>query len=274
MSDESTREIDRTPIRAWLLGRLPEAEAERLEGEIVASEETFETTRAVESELFDELARGRLTPSEKEAFLRRYPTPDARRRLAFASALAQRAESNLVRTARFRWTPWLAAAAVLVVAVAAVLMRPAAVAPDPQARIAEAPPAEEPLAPAEPIPPPAPIRRTIEATLVLGAMRGDRDSVPAIDMPPDAGSLRLRIEMHPEDVYEAYAVEISAADGAPVFARDDLASSEAGGTRAVVFEVDAADLTAGVYELKIEGLADGEWEPLGYETLRVRRASR
>ena len=65
-------DLDDAALRRYLLGLLPEAEAEPLEEAYFARPEVLETLRGVEDDLLDDYAAGRLSPGEKGAFEGRY----------------------------------------------------------------------------------------------------------------------------------------------------------------------------------------------------------
>ena len=274
MSATHPSDADPARLRAWLLGRLPEADAERLESAMLESDELFEEIGAAENDLFDELAAGRLSEADREAFLARHRTGADRRRLSFARALGNRAAApNVIRTSRFTRNSLLATAAVLVIALTAVLLRPGADGPSvATGTIAEVVPPPVDPSPAPPPPASEPIRapllRTVEVTIVLGALRSEADRA-AIEVPLDAGSVALRVELDPADVYDRYGVQLRGPDGAVVFERSDLEAEMHGGVRALRAEVPAGDLSSGSYELAVAGTTDGETEDLGFQTVTV-----
>jgi hypothetical protein len=274
LTTQTTTTDDAAKIRAWLLGRLDETESEEIEAGLLESDERFETVRAVESELFDELAAGRMSAADRDAFLERHRTPADRQRLAFARAMAARAAApNVVRTSRFGRNSFLVAAAVLALAVTALMLRaPRQGEPAAADSVAEvAPPTDTAPAPAPRIEPlPAPIARAIEVTIVLGTARSDA-SIPAIELPPDAGSLALRVELDPADAFDSYRLELRGPDGELAFERAEIEASRGGGARVVRVEIPAASLQSGSYELTVSGVDAGTAEDLGFQTLRIER---
>src|SRR6185436_15611554 len=114
-------------IRRYLLGLLPESEAGALEDDYFARPELLGRVRAVEDDLLDDHAAGRLSPDEKGPFENRYlASPPLRGRVLAARALqlasvqaARRVQSSSVAT---RWPQWRGplamAAAILLVIVA------------------------------------------------------------------------------------------------------------------------------------------------------------
>lgn len=109
-------------IRAYLLGLLPEADAEAVEDAYFVDPEAFDRVRAVEDDLLDDYAAGRLGPTEKGAFESRYLASEPLRqrvtaaralRMAAGSAALTRKPQTRVATGR-RMAPLAIAAAFLV----------------------------------------------------------------------------------------------------------------------------------------------------------------
>lgn len=80
-------------MRRYLLGALTEPEQIALEQDFFADSETLEQMRAVESELVDGYARGRLGRAERQQFERHY-LPSHRERIAFAGQLVRAADEQ------------------------------------------------------------------------------------------------------------------------------------------------------------------------------------
>ncbi|HEV2852699.1 MAG TPA: hypothetical protein VHC97_07840 [Thermoanaerobaculia bacterium] len=75
-------------LRSYLLGELPESEADRLEQRLLAEDELFDLLEALEAELFAAGSRGELAPAERERVFRRLASsPEGRERLALARSL-------------------------------------------------------------------------------------------------------------------------------------------------------------------------------------------
>ncbi len=82
-------------LRSYLLGELPEEEADRLEQRLLAEDELFELSEAVEADLLAACARGELAPAERERVQQRLASsPRGRERLALAHALNTLAGSS------------------------------------------------------------------------------------------------------------------------------------------------------------------------------------
>src|SRR5436305_12604155 len=75
-------------LRGYLLGELPEEQAEGLERRLLAEDDLFELSEALEADLLAACARGELSVEERERVLRRLASfPSGRERLAPARAL-------------------------------------------------------------------------------------------------------------------------------------------------------------------------------------------
>lgn len=112
-------------LRSYLLGKLPDEDADRLERRLLADDELFDLAEAMELDLLAAVDRGTLTPEEREEALRKLAaSPRGRQRLALARSLNTVAdEATAGRTVlpfprRARAFPpaihWLALAASLV----------------------------------------------------------------------------------------------------------------------------------------------------------------
>jgi hypothetical protein len=82
-------------LRSYLLGKLPDEDADTLERRLLAEDELFDLAEAVELDLLAAVDRGAFTPEEKEEILRRLAaTPRGRERLALARSLNALAAEN------------------------------------------------------------------------------------------------------------------------------------------------------------------------------------
>src|SRR6476661_1028296 len=116
-------------LRSYLLGGLPEEEADRVEQRLLAEDELFELSEAVEADLLAACDRGELAPAERERVQQRLASsPRGRERLALAHALntlagsSERAAAPVLPFARRAAAParpafrWAALAAALLAA--------------------------------------------------------------------------------------------------------------------------------------------------------------
>ena len=146
-------DLDDAGIRRYLLGLLPDGEAEALEEDYLGRPELLSRVRAVEDDLLDDYAADRLGPDERTLFERRYlASPRLRERVVAARALRLASRDRLGSTAegpvdarasarRVRWRFPLAMAAGLLLAVLALSLwrsseSKVAVAPSPRPSIA------------------------------------------------------------------------------------------------------------------------------------------
>lgn len=75
-------------LRSYLMGTLPDEDADRLERRLLAEDELFELAEAVEFDLLAAADRGALTPEEREQVLRKLAvSPRGREHLALARSL-------------------------------------------------------------------------------------------------------------------------------------------------------------------------------------------
>jgi hypothetical protein len=119
-------DLDDAEIRRYLLGLMPEPEAEALEASYFARPGVFDRVRAVEDDLLDDYAAGRLAAADTQAFEGRYlASPALRRRVVAARALATARPGSIggaPSPRRAGWGPQLAMAAGLVAAIGAWLL--------------------------------------------------------------------------------------------------------------------------------------------------------
>jgi hypothetical protein len=113
---------DEATLRRYLLGLLPEAEADSIEEAYLARPEVWERLRGVEDDLLDDHAAGRLSPGDKEAFEKRYlASAPLRERVVAARALrlaglsgSGRAVERASRARSIRWAAPVALASGLI----------------------------------------------------------------------------------------------------------------------------------------------------------------
>ena len=206
-------DLDDVGIRRYLLGLLPEPEAEALEEEYLARPELLERVRSVESDLLDDYAAGRLEPDEKQALESRYlasrPLRDrvlAARALHLAAPVEKAPAVRIAAARRMQWGGPLAIAASLLVAVMAFWLwpsraplTPGSPAPTPLAR-SETPmrvPTGSPSVPAAlAMPPGAPARTHLVFALSPGLLRAEGEPAE-LRIPPGTGAIALELEGDP-----------------------------------------------------------------------------
>jgi hypothetical protein len=239
-------------LRDYLLGRLPETEAERLEEHLIESEEVFLTLRTLEDDLFDEFVRGEMDDAERDAFLQRYGRKH--NRIAFARALAQKRADVVAFSPRPRWIG-LAAAAALLFAFGTVLL-----VEDRRPRLSSrtvAIPAGQAG---------APVLHSVTLTLTLGTSRS-AGGAQVVKIPANASTLQLRVRLNPNDRFDRYRAGLASSTGATVWLGDDLHAITDAGELILPLTVPASSLSDGSYELAVHG---GD-EDLGFVELEVQR---
>ena len=74
-------QMDDELLRSYLLGELPEPEADRLEQRLLAEDDLFDLLEGLEAELLAAGSRGELAPAERERVFRRLAfSPQGRER--------------------------------------------------------------------------------------------------------------------------------------------------------------------------------------------------
>jgi hypothetical protein len=251
----------------YLLGTLPEEEAERLEREFLGDDASHEDLLALEDELFHDYARGALADGDRQHFEARFlQTSEGRRRLAEARGV-QEALGGRPSPARVvkqpAWPLLAAAAAVLMaLAVAWVARGPEVVR---QARSSPAPlPSAGPTAQPSPRAPRAGI---VTLALAAGVTRGDSASRQATLSDTD-GTLRLVLSLPAGAPGAPYTAAIRSAEDAPVWTGDGAPVPEGA---AVAVEVPASVLPEGDYEIVLSGTSGGRPREAAAYAFRILR---
>jgi hypothetical protein len=256
--------LDDKRLRAYLLGQLPEIEAEQLETRALDDEEFYLTLKSVEDDLFDDFARNSLRGEDHQAFLAKYGANHEK--LVFARALAAKSNGSASNVIKFpvRRLPYqLAAAAVLVLAVGTFVVQQRSV-PNPASRPTGAPP----VIPTEVTPPEV----TATANLVLGSSRAAGEAT-VIAIPPDATRVQLRVKLNPADRFEEYALEARSSRNNIVWGDAALKGVVDNGDLIVAAFVPAKTLAPGTYELAVRGIhTTAKPEELGFITFEIRLA--
>jgi hypothetical protein len=119
-------ELDERRMRAYLLGELPPSERDDVETRVFDSDDDYDRLLDAQYDLIGAYARGTLTPAEREAVEQRLLShPDGQRRALRARKLSQRGVTMAAPAATMpasAWSPWLAAAAVLLAALTSSLV--------------------------------------------------------------------------------------------------------------------------------------------------------
>jgi hypothetical protein len=286
-------DLDDGRIRLYLLGLLPEPEAEALEQAYVGRPEVLEQVRAVEDDLLDDYAAGRLGAGEKEPFESHYlASPPLRQRVVAARALRlaaaeadRRAAAPFSAARRTRWLGPLALAAGLLLAVAVFWRWPS---PAPDMTTASAPPAfvppgqtprEPPIAPGPhdvsgPVAPPrAPAGPAAPARIVFAlspALLRSEGTPKELRIPPGTETVVLELEGDPALLPPPASrldVVVQTIEGSRVWSGEARRLGDAERTsRLASIAVPASNLLAGDY---LFTLSAGE-EPVFRYFVRVR----
>ena len=277
-------------LRSYLLGGLPEEEADLLEQRLLAEDELFELSEAVEADLLAACARGELAPAERERVQQRLASsPRGQERLALAHALntlagsSERAAAPVLPFSRRAATPnafrWAALAAALLAAAGLswfAMERPHG---------GEAPPwvAQEHPAPASPRAPeaprgaPAPKPEPVKAVFQL-ALMSLRGAEAAQKLRVHAGTdvVELQIGVEGMEDLKTFHLTLRNRKSAIVWERDGLEPVQLDGVRALVVDLPADQIPAGIYEIQARGLTHGgepeDLSPLEIEVVRTGKS--
>ena len=260
-------------LRSYLLGELPEEEADRLELRLLAEDELFELSEAVEADLLAACARGELAPAERERVQQRLASsPRGRERLALAHALntlagsSGRAAAPVVLFPRRAATPlrpafrWAALAAALLAAAGLswfAMERPHG---------GEAPPwvAQEQPAPANPRAPeaprgaPAPKPEPAKAVfqLALMSLRGE-EAAQKLRVRTGTDIVEFQVAVEGMEDFKSFHLTLRNRKAETVWEGEGLEPVKLDGVRALVVDLPADRLPAGTYEIQARGLAPG-----------------
>ena len=283
-------------LRDYLLGHLPEPEAERLDELSITDEECAERIRAAEHDLVDAFARGELNQAASEQFRTRYlTTPRGRAATRFAEALQSRDE-NFGRGGlsgrgpmldRERWhgrgRMALAAAAILLTLASTWLLLDNRML---RARATSAEAASHQLQrerqlqeaeanrPTEIAPPsggrgasPLPL-----ATLVLAPPLRNARQLPTVALTDGSRELPVQLELEPVD-YPSYDASLIASSGDQLLWRADrLIARTVGGRQTIELRLPAAVLGPQDYLIRVSGtLSSGASEIVGEYRFAVVR---
>lgn len=235
-------------LRSYLLGELPEEEAERIEQRLMEDDESFLLCEAIEADLLAALDRGELNPTEKERVLERLAaSSQGRQRLALARFLNTAADRPsgpwaipwvFVRRAfgflrpGMRWAT-MAAAVLLVTTGVWLALRNGDPAPQITQRISPPPPLADPQKPVspptgapipqgppkgerlvrkdEPLPPPRvdrPEPTKVVLTLSLVRLRGGAEDLAEVRIPPGTDLVEIQIDLGGLEDFESFHADV------------------------------------------------------------------
>lgn len=284
-------------LRRYLLGELAEEEENLFEARLLQDDELFEGMEAMEADLLDEYAHGRLSPEESARIERRLASsPQGRLRLAVIRGLGKVAEEE-ANGRRVLPGPWtrkdlsrpsvraLAAAAMLAITVGSVWIgRQTAPTPTPPSPLPEdeiaGTPVPQPPSPV-PTPVPAPLPPVIAATptpaplpfvfeLALTTLRGDGDPVPELRVPSGAEKVDIHLPLiQGDEAYPSFQVVLLDPTGTELVRLANLEPVRLGDRAVLVLPVEAKDLRAGRHTVEVYG---GEGKALAFPEFEIPKS--
>jgi hypothetical protein len=245
----SVTNTDPENLRRYLLGQQPEEEESRMEERLLQEDELSELAESVEEELLIEHFQGKL-PEGRDLVHRLSASAAGRRRVELAQALAQAMPSR-VSPSQPSWRvilPAAVAAALVGVVVGIHVIPPPSLPPGHtvvHGKQVEPPPARIPLS--------------------LSGTRSGEESLKVLDIRPEQTRAELKLLLNGETC-PSCQVSLTREDGSQV--PHDWKVDQGN----LIVLVRAADLPAGVYEVKVQGVREGEPDLLGDVQFQVSRS--
>jgi hypothetical protein len=237
-------------IRSYLLGEMPAEERAAFQERIFENDEVFLRVLAAEDDLTDALARGALSADEAARVRAFLEESSQRDRLPIARAMAQtRGKPSRVSPSPVRRILALAACLILAIAAFWLALRNH----DAQTQIAQVTPAP-------------PVAGGVFAVHIpAGTLRGS-DQSPTLQVPPDASTVELRLQVRSPGDYPRYRIEVNRTSG------QAISSVTVNGplSAELPVRVSRAALTAGEYEITLSGLRDDAPTPIEYYYFSLR----
>ena len=266
-------------LRSYLLGKLPEEKADALERRLLAEDDLFELSEAMEADLLAEYAQGGLASEEREHVRRRLASsPQGRERLALARSLDRVAsEDAKAAVLPFRGAPfrrpalrWTALAAGIVAAAGLTWLtmeKPQNHRLKPHERPALGITAVQRAH--EVTKPPEPVKAVFQ--LALTSLRG-AESRERLRVPVGTGTVELQISVEGMEDLASFHLTVRNRKAETVWEGTGLKPKNLKGVRALVIDLPADRLQAGKYEIQAQGLAPGgepeDLSPLEVEVVR------
>ena len=285
--------IDEKLLVRYLLGELSEPEQAEVEDRAFADPAYLNALDAAEADLIDAYVRGELRESERRAFERRFFTSPGRRgKVEFARALATLAsELKADETAAAVRPPfWRSlfqfrfAAALAALVCTAGLSWLAFQNSEFRARTAAlerqlsreqgrartlAAELQKQREPAAAAPAPTPV---IAALVLLPGLSRAENRRAELVLNPGAQLAHIEIRLEVRDDFPRFRAELRSRAGEEILALGNLPVRRASAGNSVGFDVPAAALPAGDYELALKGIAPGRpAEDIGYYYFNVRK---
>jgi hypothetical protein len=276
-------------LRSYLLGELPDEEEDRLERRLLAEDELFELSEAIEAELLAASARGELAPAERERVQQRLASsPRGRERLALARSLNTLADAKAPAAAVVpfpRRAParspfrWAALAAGLLAAAGLswyALERPhggESAAWIAQERAAPASPRIQAPPPKPQGTPPATRPEPVKAVfqLALMSLRG-AEAAEKLRIRSGTDVVELQIGVEGMEDLKSFHLTVRNRKAETVWDAAGLTPRQLDGVRTLVIDLPADRLPVGTYEIRARGLVPGgepeDLSPLEIEVVR------
>jgi hypothetical protein len=295
-------------LRSYLLGKLPDEDADRLERRLLAEDDLFDLAEAVEHDLLAAADRGAFSPAETELILRQLGgSPRGRERLALARSLnalaAEKARNDNVKPFPRR-TPafpppvihWLALAASLVMLAGlswfawqhrsqapAATSRVAAPTPVLAPRLQLPTPVAPPLAVSPTSKPPKSIPDRLAAkkephravptavlTITFLTSRGAEER-PRLDLAPNIRRVEIQLDAEGLGDAKSFVVVVRNPDqGTLVWEKKGLQVGALPWGRGLAVDIPAERLPAGRYEVAVT-LQGGEEISQEFEVVEAKR---
>jgi hypothetical protein len=257
-------------MRRYLLGDVPDRDAERIEEEYFANDERFGELLDAEDDLIDGFLNNRLSPRDRRLFEGRFfGTERGRGKVALAAALERSTDRTTPFAGRGRWLTRLAvAAAVASIVVSAGLLREIVVMRRHIEKL-EAPRVAQRTRIATGVVP-APPEAAVFSIILSGAERGS-GSTSTLTMPANAATAELWLLL-PRDEDPTYAASVQTVEGRTLWTEHGLRSRAVDDRRAIVVSVPGATLSAGTYIVSATGeKTSGALEPVEDFSFTIRR---
>jgi hypothetical protein len=252
---------DQLLIRRYLLGELPETDAERFEQEYFVSDDRFGEMLAAEDDLIEAFLHRKLNPGERRQFEARFlTTARGRQKITLAAAL----EKISGATQKTSWIrPLAIAAALTVMVIGAGMLRELVVMRHEIAQLQS----ERQKAHSAATPQPGDIFSII---LSSGLERGSTTGTTLV-LPGHAATAELWLLLLHDD-YPTYTATLQSIDGHTLRAEHALASRALDGRKAVLFRIPSEILEPQTYVVTVSGEKPGvPSEPVEDFSFSVRR---
>jgi hypothetical protein len=290
----------------YLLGNLTEEEQVQVEDRAFADADYLSALEATEADLIDAYVRGELSPADRRSFEFRFLTsPERRRKVEFARALATIASESTTQEPRaagrpfllrafWGWNPVVQFAAAMAALIciaggswlvsenAAIRSRVAALEAERRdfelreqslrQRLSEEQSRAAALSAPNRQPSEAAVAPLVASLVLVPGLSRAQTRVEQLVLSPSVQIARIEIELESRDDYPRFRAELRTRRGEEVLSRSNLVRRKAGPGFAVSVDVPASALAVGDYELALKGIAaDQTSQDVGYYYFGVQR---